>query len=473
MDTSNKQFRDILILGGGPAGLAAADVLAMAGTPFIVIEGNSSVGGLARTIQHNGFRFDLGGHRFLTDNKKLEHLVRQALNGEILEVTRSSKILFHNKYYDYPLEPWNALSGLGFITSFKIIFNYALAQIKSRLWHTELVSLEDWIVCHFGRTMFTIFFKDYSEKVWGINCDEIAMEWAAQRIRGLSLFKAIKDAFFPTKDKDVRTLARKFLYPTYGFGRICEGLNSRILKGNNNEVLTRARIVGIQHAGQRIESITVQRGEDTHVYGANEFIGSIPITAVVNLLDPAAPPEILEAASKLKFRDLIIVTVMIDRDRVTDQTWIYIPDPEVPFGRIHEPKNWSTVMAPAGKTHLVTEYFCFNSDPIWLQTNQELTELTVKHLHKLGFIKPDEVIDSVVLRIPKAYPLFAVNYMKHYEQVFHYLEGFVNLHLIGRAGKFKYYNTDHAMESGIAAAENIVARNQNSVFERLKELQPF
>lgn len=462
-----------MVLGAGPAGLAAANILAKAKINILVVEASSTIGGLSRTIQHNGFRFDLGGHRFLTDNRKLEQLVREALKDEILTVTRSSKILFLNKYFDYPLEPLNALSGLGFFTSLKIVFDYALAQIRNRVSPKQPVTLEDWIVRNFGRTMFTLFFRNYSEKVWGINCDQIAMEWAAQRIRGLSLSRAIIDAIFPGKHKDVRTLARKFLYPTYGFGQISEGLNSAILKGNNNEVLTSSRIIAIQHSGQRIESITLQRGENTHVYGANEFISSIPITAVINLLDPPPPVEILEAASKLKFRDLIIVTVMIDRDRVTDQTWIYIPDPQVPFGRIHEPKNWSKAMAPEGKTHLVTEYFCFNSDALWLQSDAELTGLTVKHLQDLGFIRSEEVIDSVVLRIQKAYPLFAVDYKKHFQQVYNYLQCFENYHPIGRAGEFKYYNTDHAMESGIDAAEKIVVRNQYSVHDRFQELQPF
>lgn len=460
-----------MVLGAGPAGLAAAHVLAKAKIDLLVIESNSTVGGLSRTIQHNGFRFDLGGHRFLTDNIKLEQLVRDVLKDDILTVTRSSKILFLNKFFEYPIEPLNALGGLGLSTSLKIIFDYALAQLRSRWSRTRPVSLEDWIVQRFGRTLFSLFFKDYSEKVWGINCDEIAMEWADQRIRGLSLLRAITDAFFPGKDKEVRTLARKFLYPTYGFGQISEGLNSAILK-DNNEVLTSARIVAIQHTGHRIESVTVKRGEDTQIFGANDFISSIPVTAVVNLLDPPPPVEILEAASKLRFRDLIIVTVMIDRDRVTDQTWIYLPDPEVPFGRIHEPKNWSTVMAPAGKTHLVTEYFCFNSDALWSQSDKELTELTVKHLQKLGFIKPEEVIDSVVLRIQKAYPLFEVNYLMHFQKVYNYLLGFDNYHPVGRAGKFRYYNTDHAMESGIDEAEKIVSDNQNSVLDCFKELHP-
>ncbi len=457
---ADKLFRDVVILGGGPSGLAAGHVLTTAGTRLLVIEANSNVGGLARTIKHRGFRFDLGGHRFLTNNKNLERLVREVLEGKILRVARSSKILLDNKYYEYPIGLSNALSGLGFATSLKIIFDYLYEQIKCRIRPVQPVSLEDWIVRQFGRTLFDIFFKDYSAKVWGIGCDRIAMEWGAQRIQGLSLTKAIKDALVPSKDKRMTTLARSFLYPPLGFGQISEGLTAGIKK--SNEVMTSTRVIAIRHEGAQIRSVTMQCGEDTRICEANEFVCSIPITAVIGLLDPPAPTEVVDAASKLKFRDLVIVTVMIDKERVTDQTWIYIPDRAVPFGRIHEPKNWSPEMAPPGKTHLVAEYFCFNGDDVWTKTDEELTELTVQYLQKLGFIDSSDVIDSVVLRIGKAYPIFEVDYTKYYERVCSYLESFGNLHMIGRGGRFKYCNTDNAMESGIAAAENIIARDQRS-----------
>jgi protoporphyrinogen oxidase len=463
MDTSNKLFKDVLILGGGPSGLAAGKVLTVARRNLLIFEGHSSVGGLSRTIEHHGFRFDLGGHRFLTENKKLEQLVRDTLKGEILTVSRSSKILLDNKYYDYPINIGNVLSCLGLHTSVKAIKDYLYEQIKSRfLRRTKPVSLEDWVVRQFGRTLFNIFFRQYSEKVWGINCNRIASEWSAQRIQGLSLIKAIKNALIPTQDKSMRTLTRSFLYPPLGFGQISENLKTEIEADIDigNKVKTSSRIIAIHHQERHIESIMVQRGDDTCVYDANEFISSIPVTAIINMLEPPPPDEICQAASKLKFRDLIIVTVMINRERITDQTWIYIPDPNIPFGRIHEPKNWSTQMAPPGMTHLVTEYFCFKDDTIWNKTDEELTELTVSHLQQLGLIKRDDVCDSVVLRIQKAYPIFEVGYLKHFEQVCNYLEGFDNLHLIGRAGLFKYYNTDHAMESGIAAAESIIARNR-------------
>jgi protoporphyrinogen oxidase len=202
----------------------------------------------------------------------------------------------------------------------------------------------------------------------------------------------------------------------------------------------------------------VQNAGGIHEYSGSEFISSIPLTVLVRLLNPQPPAEILQAAASLRFRDLVVVTVMLDRERVTDQTWMYIPDQAVPFGRFHEPKNWSARMAPEGKTHLVVEYFCFSGDAIWTATDTELEQRTVRELSRMGFIEPDEVFDSAVLRIPKAYPLFEVDYIQKQKCIVEYLKRFSNLELVGRGGQFEYYNTDHAMESGIAAAEAIRAR---------------
>ena len=458
MDISNNQFKDVVILGGGPSGLAAGYVLTEANMDALVIEQNSTVGGLAKTMEHNGFRFDLGGHRFITDNKKLELTVRKILRDEILVVSRSSKILLNNKYYDYPIKPLNALSGIGLRTSLRIIIEYISEQIGHRLRRSPIISLEDWVVHQFGRTMFNIFFKGYSEKVWGVRCDRIAMEWVALRIQGLSLSVALTKAFFNIRPGHMRTLANKFLYPPLGIGQISECLKAEIEK--RNQIITSSRIVRINHTNGWVDNVTVKNDCGTHKYDGNEFISSIPLTAIVRLLDPKPPEEVLQAASHLRFRDLVVVTIMINREKVTDQTWIYIPDPAIPFGRIHEPKNWSIRMAPEGKTHLVVEYFCFREEAIWTATDGELRERTVRHLNELGFIEVDEVIDCVVLRIPKAYPLFEVDFHKHQKIIFDYLDRFKNLHLIGRGGKFEYYNTDHAMESGITIAEAIISEDR-------------
>ena len=470
MDVLNTQFKHVVILGGGPSGLAAGHMLSESGSHVLVIERQAQVGGLAKTIEHNGFRFDLGGHRFITGSKALEALVREILGGELLVVERSSKILLEGKFYDYPISVRNALARLGLRTSIRIVAGYLSEQIRKHFTKTPTISLEDWVVRHFGRTLFDLFFKDYSEKVWGVPCNRIAKQWIARRIRGLSLGVAIKGAFSRAESRHLRTLANRFLYPPLGIGQICDSLKARIDK--TGQVMTDTRVIGINHADNQIQSVTVKGAGGIAEYAGYEFISSIPLTLVVQLLNPQPPAEILQAAARLRFRDLVVVTVMINRERVTDQTWMYVPDPAVPFGRIHEPKNWSARMAPDGKTHLVVEYFCFRGDAVWTATDTALAQRTVCELSELGFIEPEEVFDSAVLRIPNAYPLFEVNYLEIQKCIGEYLERFSNLELVGRGGQFEYYNTDHAMESGIAAAKAIVARIGSPVAVQTSQLAP-
>lgn len=455
------QVEDVVILGAGLAGLAAGYVLTRSGTDTLIIERDSTVGGLAKTIHRQDFRFDIGGHRFITNNKKIERFVLQeVLKGDALVVTRSSKILLRGKYFDYPLKPLNAISGLGIPIVSRIILDYAVEQLRPRFEDTQIVSLEDWVVRHFGRTMFNIYFKEYSEKVWGIDCSRICMEWIEQRIQKLSLGKAVKKALFNYSGRGVFTLASEFLYPPLGIGRIAERLKEEIEQ--SNRVLTNTRIVRINHCGYKIDNITTRTGNQTSMHKGNEFISSIPVATLVQLLHPKPPTDVLDAASRLRYRDLVIVTIMINRERVTDQTWIYIPEKKIPFGRIHEPTNWSRKMAPEGKTLLVTEHFCFRGDDTWSASDEDLAERTITNLVNLGFIKRHEVIDKVILRIPRAYPLFEVGYTEHHEKICDYLDRYRNLCLIGRGGMFKYYNMDNAIASGIAAAEGVMAGRSES-----------
>jgi protoporphyrinogen oxidase len=465
MDVLNRQFKDVVILGGGPSGMSAGYVLSKSGSNVLVIERQARVGGLAKTIEHHGFRFDLGGHRFITDNKQLEALIREILGSDLLVVERSSKILLDGKLYDYPITVRNALSRLGLGNSIKLIADYLWEQIRKHFTKAPIISLEDWVVRHFGRSLFNLFFKEYSEKVWGVPCNRIAKEWVAKRIKGLSLGVAIRGALSRTESRSKRTLANQFLYPRLGIGQICDNLQKHI--DRNSQVMTDASVIGINHADNRVESVTVKDDNGVLEYAGCEFISSIPLTTLVQLLNPPPPVEILQAAASLRFRDLVVVTVMLDRERVTDQTWMYIPDRAVPFGRIHEPKNWSTQMAPEGKTHLVIEYYCFCGDAIWTATDAELAQRTVSELSRMGFIEAGEVLECTTLRIPKAYPLFEVDYIQKQKCIVEYLDRFSNLELIGRGGQFEYYNTDHAMESGITAAETILSRlsSQDAVEE--------
>lgn len=449
-----------LILGGGLTGLSAGYLLTKAGFDITVFESDPSVGGLSKTIEKNGFRFDLGGHRFFTTNEKTDRFVKELMSGELLSVSRSSKIYLRSKFFDYPLNPANALFGLGIPVTAKIIADYSYEKLKGFFKTKEHISLEDWVVSNFGRTMFDIYFKEYSEKVWGIDCSRISAEWVAQRIKGLSLDKAVRNAFFKLSGKDIPTLADKFVYPQLGIGRISERLKEEIER--KNKVLTDTAVEQINHSNNKIKSITVRDHSGLREVYAKELISSMPLTKMTAMLSPAPPARIMEAVSKLKFRDLVVMAIMVDRKRVTDQTWIYIPEKKIPFGRIHEPTNWSGKMAPDGKTIIVMEFFSFKGDDIWNQTDEKLTDITIEHLENLGFIRKDEVIDSVVVRAAKAYPLFEVGYKEKCDQIYDYLKRFSNLHIAGRSGMFKYYNMDHAIESGISTAEKIIHnRSQN------------
>ncbi len=449
--------KDILILGGGLTGLSAGYVLSKAGRRVRVFERDAVVGGLSKTVLHNGFRFDIGGHRFFTRIKRIGDFVRELMKDELISVPRRSKIYMRGRYFDYPLRPFNALFGLGIPMTMRILCDYGAERLKRMSARAEILSLEDWVVSNFGRKMFDIYFREYSEKVWGIGCKRVSAEWVSQRISGLSLAKAVKNAFFRLNGKDLPTLVDEFLYPRLGIGRIAERLAEEIARGG--EVLTGQGVERIVHSGGRIESVVVKGREGPMTLRGDEFVSSIPITTLVHMFSPPAPAEIVDAASRLFFRDLVIVTVMVGRRRVTDQTWIYIPERRVPFGRIHEPTNWSEEMAPPGKTLLVAEYFSFRGDNIWGESDERLVDITVSHLEGLGFLRRHEVIDSIVLRVPEAYPLFEVGYRELCGKLYDYLGRFENLHITGRGGMFRYYNMDHAIESGISSAEKILREN--------------
>ncbi len=447
---------ETLILGGGLAGLAAGWALAQAGRRVQVLEGADEVGGLARTVARDGFRFDLGGHRFFTHDARVEGFMRDLFGDDLVTVARASRIYLRGKWIEYPLRPLGALSGVGPITSARILLGYAAANLARRLRPAPLVSLQDWVVAHFGRPLFELYFRDYSEKVWGVSCRDISAEWMAQRVQGLSLGSAIRHAFL-RRGAALPTLVDRFLYPRLGIGSIAERLRAGIER--SSPIATGTRVVRLRHDGRRIEGVTVRRGDEMHELRGESFLSTIPLTQLIQALSPHAPVEVRAAAARLRYRDLVIVAVMLERERATDQTWIYFPGKDIPFGRLHEPTNWSAAMAPPGRTLLVTERFCFRGDATWNAADAELIDATVHHLEKLGFIRRREVLDGMAVRIPAAYPLFEVGYQERGRVLCDYLGRFENLQLAGRGGLFRYYNMDQAISSGLAAAAALLARD--------------
>lgn len=443
-----------VVLGGGLAGLGAAHAFAEAGAAPLLIEKEPVVGGLSRTIRHGDFRFDLGGHRLITDSRAIEALVRNAVKDDLLEVPRSSKIVLRGRHFDYPLQPLNACLGFGLSTTLRILIDYLSEQVKGRALTQPPVSLEEWVTRNFGRSLFEIFFKGYSEKVWGIGCERIAAEWMAQRIDGLSFGSALRNALFKGMKAAPRTSADRFFYPAGGIGQLADGLAEGIARAGS--ILTDCTVTRVEHRRGRIVSVGINSGGRYGEYVADGFVSTVPLPALVRLLDPIPPPDVLAAAARLRYRDLLLVTVMLKRERVTDQTWIYVPDPDIPFGRIHEPTNWSGRMAPPGRTLLVTEHFCFRDDAVWNAPDDQLVAGTVGHLERLGLITRDELLDAVVVRIPKAYPLFEVGYAAHCDLIRDYLGTFSNLRISGRTGDFRYHNMDHALEAGIGAAVDLM-----------------
>lgn len=452
--------KHVAILGGGPAGLSAGKILTDAGVDVVAFEKDDDVGGLSRTHETDGFRFDLGGHRFFTKKNQLNQFLQELLPGELLMVDRSSKIYLRGKYFNYPPTIMNAFFGFGPWMATKIVSSYFWQHLKPE---KPAPTLEDAIVRDYGRVLFKIFFEPYNEKIWGGPCDRVSAEWVVQRIKGLSLINSIKNALQKGGENAPVSLIEHFAYPGRGIGRISERLKEEIEK-KRGRVFTRQKVVKLYHDGDIIVGVGVanEAGEIKR-YDVTDILSSIPITELVRSFDPPAPPDVVEASHHLPFRDLVVVDVRFDRPPITDDTWIYIPERSIIFGRIHEPTNWSPEMSPPGKTSLVFEFWCNQGDAVWNMPDDIMIELTIKDFVKLHLAPGAErhVVGGTVVRCSKAYPMYVIGYERPLVVIKDYLSRFTNLTLIGRYGTFMYNNMDHAIETGIRAAENVLGASHD------------
>ncbi|HEY5998333.1 MAG TPA: FAD-dependent oxidoreductase [bacterium] len=444
----------VLVLGGGLAGLAAAHALTAAGREVLVLEAGDVVGGLSRTEVFGDFRFDLGGHRFFTHDAEVAALVQGLLGEELIDVPRSSKILLRGRYVDYPLRPANALAALGPATTARVVGDWLLEQLRGAAARRPDVSLEDWVVRRFGRTLFTIYFKEYSEKVWGLPCDRISVGWVSRRIEGLSLGRALHDAFTRGHRASIATLVDRFAYPRLGIGRLAERFAEELAP--RGRVLCGARVARVRHAAGRVREVVAVTAAGEQTFAAGAVVSTIPLPAIIRVLDPAPSAAALRAAAGLGFRDLVLAAVAADRPAITDQSWIYLPDRTVPFGRLHEPKNWSAAMAPPHRSLVVAEWFCSRGDAVWEADDASLAERTAAGLERLGYLARREVAGVRIVRVPAAYPLFEVGYEERAAAVREGLAGLANLLIAGRSGCFAYQNMDHAIRSGLDAARALL-----------------
>jgi protoporphyrinogen oxidase len=447
------ESRKVVIIGAGPAGLTAAYALSKRGIPATVLEADRTVGGIARTVNYKGFLFDIGGHRFFTKWDEVSRIWNEILGNKFLERPRLSRIYYRKKFFFYPLQARNALFGLGIFESVRILFSY----LRAKLFPTgQEENFEQWVTNRFGRRLYEIFFKTYTEKVWGVPCTTIRAEWAAQRIRGLSLITAVRSALLKTNTNIVKTLIDRFHYPERGPGQMWEMLTDHLRK-QEYPVLMERPVVRICHSEKRATHLVVKGPDGDESHAGTDFISSMPIRDLVNALDPPAPKEIREAANRLRYRDFLIVSLIVNRRDVMPDNWLYVHESRVRVGRIQNFKNWSPAMVPdPNKTCLGMEYFVFENDDLWSSSDEKLIALAKRELASLGLAREDEINDGAVVRVPKAYPMYDDAWSDQVDAIRGYLEKHLpNLQLVGRNGMHKYNNQDHSMMTAICAAENI------------------
>ena len=459
------------IIGAGPAGLTAAYELSKQHAPVVVLESDPQyVGGISRTVNYKGFRFDIGGHRFFSKSREVEDLWTEIAGQDMLDRPRSSRIYYRGQFYTYPLKPFEALSKLGLIESTLCVLSFLAARLHPV---RNPKTVEDWVTNQFGKRLFRIFFKTYTEKVWGMNCNEISADWAAQRIKGLSLGSAIKHALSPQRKRNsgadssfndrrqvVKTLIDTFRYPRRGPGMMWEACADKIRKLGGDVLLGR-RVVGCRFdSASSLWVVTARNaGGEWEEYRGEHLVSSMPIRELVAQIEPQLPEAALQAARSLRYRDFLTVGLIVhDRDRFSDN-WIYIHDPSVQVGRVQNYKSWSPEMVPdAGYCSYGLEYFCFEGDGLWTTSDRELIELAKREIQQVKLAASADVVDGCVIRQPKAYPVYDEAYQQRVDTVRSALEkNYPTLHLVGRNGMHKYNNQDHAMMTAMLTARNILA----------------
>lgn len=453
----------VVVIGAGPAGLTAAYQLVKAKQPVVVLESDLTVGGISRTVEQDGWRFDIGGHRFFTKVSEVEALWHEILPEEDFPLRpRMSRIYTKGKFFNYPLKAWNALSNLGPWEATACMSSYLWAKVHPP---KDQTTFEGWTAARFGWRLYRTFFKSYTEKVWGVPADQIQADWAAQRVKNLSLWKAVKDALLPWASKEtVTSLIDQFRYPRLGPGMMWERA-SELVQAKGGEVLLGARVTSLSPQGPQGEGILVSFDHMDPESGqwqpesilASNVISSMALRDLVLALRPEVPERVREAAMGLSYRDFLTVALVVPEEIGFPDNWIYVHDPEVRLGRIQNFGSWSPDMVRPGWTCLGLEYFVFEGDELWEMSDNDLIELGRRELAAIGLMEEDVVKSGYVVRMPKAYPVYDEGYQERVAIIRDFLEdSWPRVQVVGRNGMHRYNNQDHSMLTAMLAVENIL-----------------
>ena len=445
----------ICIIGAGPAGLTAAYKLSLANKDVHLYEYSSKVGGMSKTFKLWSQLVDLGPHRFFSNDPRINEFWLSVVKNKYSMVNRITRIYFNDKFFNYPLRPLNALLNLGLFNSFYCILSYVyfkLFPIKKRN------DFESWVINRFGKKLYEIFFKTYSEKLWGIKCDKLDSDFASQRIKKLSLYEAVKNSFLPKKNNH-KTLVDIFAYPNLGTGYVYDRLKNMIIN-NGGKIYLNQGIKFIKFKNNKHEVTTSKNITKTF----DSVISTMPLTNLVKNLNNT-PKYVIKNLNKLYFRNTILVYLQINQKKIFPDQWIYLHSKNLKVGRITNFSNWNLKKnKKTNNTILCMEYWCYDKDLIWKSNNNKISNLAIKEIYQTGLIKNNSVKNFKVVRIPKCYPVYFKNYKKNLKPVIKYLKKIKNLHIIGRYGSYKYNNQDHSILMGLLVAENITNNTKHDLW---------
>jgi protoporphyrinogen oxidase len=460
MDSQPQDSIGIAVLGAGPAGLTGARVLARAGRSAVVFEAEAQVGGIAKTIEFEGYRFDLGGHRFYTKLRSIQRLWEESLGEELLVRKRMSRIYYRGRFFNYPLRAEDIFRRLGLIESLRCALSYAGARL--RFWAGEPKTLEDWVVSRFGRRIYEDFFSTYTKKVWGVPGSEIQAEWAAQRIQEFSLLKALL-GIMRLQRRPPPTAIEQFHYPRLGPGQMWEAFQEGV-EADGIPVRLQSRCVGIGHDAGRVRRVVIDRDGELSEHTVDGVVSTLALPELIYALDPPPPPAVRDAARSLSFRNLCLVALMLEDEVPFPDNWIYLHDPATTAGRVQNFGAWSEGMVRRGTACLGVEYFCGDGDEIWGMSDADAVSLAVGEMEAIGLIDASLVTNGVKVRVPRAYPVYDDGYREAVAEIRGYLQSFENLQTCGRNGLHRYNNQDHSMWTAALATTNLLDGGSRDVW---------